>query len=297
MSRSRNYVFTVNNYTDEDEHQCWALPYEAKDCKYICVGKEIGESGTHHLQGYIYFNQPKSLNQLKDFFPTAHFEVRRGTHQQASDYCKKDGDYFEWGTLPVDDCGAAGKESEQARWADAIKAYGEGRYDEIAPDILVRAGKGLANANMLLKLQHHDNKTIQGSLQMVNEWRYGETGTGKSKPYREAHESGEISLCLKPANKWWCNYKGEEYVMIEDFDKRHDCLAHFIKIWGDRYSFEAEVKGSCLCKPIRPKHIIITSNYHPKDIWTDPSDYEPIMRRFKIVHCLGTVGMDVVVNS
>lgn len=35
---------------------------------------------------------------------------------------------------------------------------------------------------------------------------------------------------------------------------------------------------------IRPQKLVITSNYHPKDIWADETTLEPILRRFKIVH-------------
>ena len=32
---------------------------------------------------------------------------------------------------------------------------------------------------------------------------------------------------------------------------------------------------------LRPQLIIVTSNYHPKEIWTSPKDLDPILRRFK----------------
>jgi hypothetical protein len=46
--------------------------------------------------------------------------------------------------------------------------------------------------------------------------------------------------------------------------------------------FPAEIKGGKI--DIRPKKIIVTSNYHPRDIWENEQDYMPILRRFRITH-------------
>jgi len=37
-------------------------------------------------------------------------------------------------------------------------------------------------------------------------------------------------------------------------------------------------------RPIRPKTIIVTSNYHFKDIWTKELDQEALQRRFVVHH-------------
>ncbi|AJD07533.1 replication-associated protein [Sewage-associated circular DNA virus-20] len=282
MARSRNYVFTVNNYDDEDEHQCWAMPWEVKDCKYICVGKEIGESGTPHLQGYICFTQLKSLNQLKGFFPSAHFETKRGTHQQAADYCKKDGDFFEWGTLPVDDCGSAGAAAMDELMGHTIECIRNGDYKGI-PNAATHFIKA-AEYRVLKEQQQDRNLATLDTL--THQWRWGKAGCGKSKPARDANPDAYLKMC----NKWWDGYTGQEVVIIEDFDPDHKCLVHHLKIWADRYAFPAEVKGGKI--DIRPKTIIITSNYHPRDIFDREPDLEAIMRRFNVTHVLGDLGVD-----
>lgn len=86
-------------------------------------------------------------------------------------------------------------------------------------------------------------------------------------------------------NKWWDGYTDQETVLLEDFDKSHDKLLHHIKIWADRYPFPGEKKGTAFV--IRPKLIIVTSNYHPSEIWPGEVEADPILRRFKLVHFPG----------
>lgn len=283
MSRSRSYVFTVNNYTDEDEHQCWAMPWEVKDCKYICVGKEIGESGTPHLQGYIYFCQPKSLNQLKGFFPTAHFETRRGSHSQAADYCKKDGDFFEWGTLPMDDAakGSAGAAAMESLMETTMECIREGNFKGIpyAATHFIKACE-----YRLFKEQQQDINLEMIDGDMEHEWVYGEPGAGKSHKSRAENEGAYIK---DPKKEWWDNYKGEEVVIIEDFDKYQVAQGGDMKRWLDRYSFKAQIKGGYL--DIRPRKVIVTSNYHPNEIWDDAMTQAAITRRVKITKMENTI--------
>ena len=51
-------------------------------------------------------------------------------------------------------------------------------------------------------------------------------------------------------------YDEHQVVLIEDFDKKHDVLCHHLKIRGDRYPFNVEVKGAGTGH-IRPATIIV----------------------------------------
>lgn len=94
--RSRAWCITINNYTFEDmlslHRDLWY--------RYLIFGFEVGENGTEHIQGYVYFDEAKTMESLKKKLPRAHLEPAKGTPEQNFDYCKKDDEYYEDGIKP-----------------------------------------------------------------------------------------------------------------------------------------------------------------------------------------------------
>lgn len=98
MPNSRRYCFTVNNFTPQDVQRITTL---GDHCRYLVFGRETGDSGTPHLQGFVIFHSGISFNSAKSKIGVnAHIEAARGSSQQAADYCKKDGDFNEFGVFP-----------------------------------------------------------------------------------------------------------------------------------------------------------------------------------------------------
>jgi len=85
-SRSRNYVFTLNNYTNEDIDNI-ILMCHTKEYKYI-FQEEKGERGTPHLQGYLMAQYPIDFNAINKLFKW-HVEKARGSKLQNMNYCSK----------------------------------------------------------------------------------------------------------------------------------------------------------------------------------------------------------------
>lgn len=101
QKRERSWCFTLNNPESEERRRLNDLVAN-EQITYMCFGEEEGdEKEVPHLQGFIYFVNKKSLTQLKKLLGRAHWEVKKGSYQQAKSYCKKDGDWFEWGELPM----------------------------------------------------------------------------------------------------------------------------------------------------------------------------------------------------
>lgn len=103
MSAARNWCFTLNNFNEDDLERFDDLGSNiGSTIKYLVIGREVGESGTSHLQGFIQFTKKIRLSQVKGFVGAgAHCEVMRGTATQASMYCKKDDDWQEFGTIQL----------------------------------------------------------------------------------------------------------------------------------------------------------------------------------------------------
>ena len=76
---------------------------------YLVFGREA--VSTPHLQGYLELSSKTSLSTMKRFLVRAHWEKAKGTPKQASEYCKKEGDYEEVGTLS---CGKGYRSDLQA---------------------------------------------------------------------------------------------------------------------------------------------------------------------------------------
>lgn len=88
---SRGWVWTLNNYTEDDEVRMRDLVSDAR-VKYCLYGREVGSEGTRHLQGYLYCFNAIAFSSVKKMLPRCHIERQRGTIAQAIEYCRKDGD-------------------------------------------------------------------------------------------------------------------------------------------------------------------------------------------------------------
>lgn len=96
-------------------------------CKYLIAGKEIGNSGTPHIQGFVIFdNSVSALTAKNRICARAHIEVARGTSDQAAEYCKKDGDFVEYGVFPRQQ-GKRSDWDEYRQWIEELGRIPTGR--------------------------------------------------------------------------------------------------------------------------------------------------------------------------
>lgn len=130
------YCATLNNYTADDVAM---LRTPNNKLRYIIVGHEIGESGTPHLQIYFQLEKQAKKSTIVNWggpWARMHLENARGTDVEASDYCKKEGNFFELGERKS--MGRAGKRTD----IDAIKqAIDDGAdYDTLCSEHFASVG-------------------------------------------------------------------------------------------------------------------------------------------------------------
>lgn len=81
--RSRGWCFTINNYDEKDIQSIQQI----EGCNYL-FQEEKGEKGTPHLQGMLYFENPRTFKSIKKMLPTAHIEKMKNKIASIK-YCSK----------------------------------------------------------------------------------------------------------------------------------------------------------------------------------------------------------------
>lgn len=273
MSRSRNWVFTLNNPTEEEK--ALVEEYLLHQCTYGIVANEVGANGTPHLQGYCENKNGCTMTAMrKRLGGRAHVETRMGNREQARAYCMKDGDFKEFGKLV--------RIQGQRTDLDMTRA--------LAIDEGMRAVSAVAS--------HQEIKVAENFL-VWNEpkrnwkphviWMHGATGLGKSRMARwlASHEYGldeEKDIYTKnDGTKWWPGYDAHKYVIIDDFRPSWWPITEMLSLL-DRYEKRVEFKGGY--RQLRAEYIIVTSAFAPQDCYeaTGESIQQLIRRIDEVKH-------------
>ena len=327
MSRNRNWCFTLNNYTLADEQLLFEFvipeqslyldgqhelvprqikpatimddsnkpPRKCYNVTYLVCGKEIGESGTPHLQGYIEFQNARSLSGIKKIMPSAHLEIRVASASQAANYCKKgEQTKAEWNEFKHN--GPNFGLNANFREYGTISAQGT-RTDlnEIKQEIIDgRRVDDITLSNPMLFHQYGRTLNKLEDLTMRNRfrttqttctWYWGNSGVGKSHAaFENYHPSTHY---LYPYDKgWWDDYTQQETVIFNDY--RGELDFNFFLRLVDKFPEKVSRRGRETI-PFTSKHIIVTSSKHPSFIYDpDHEDFNQLLRRITIINVTTT---------
>lgn len=265
MSRNRSYCFTINNYTDEDIADIKTL---SEQSSYLIVGKEIGDNGTPHFQGFVYFKDAKTFTSVKKKLPRAHIEASKGSPLDNQRYCSKQEVYLEVGILP-----------KQGERTDIEKTIAELQNGANMRGI-VNTARNIQNVKMAeIWLKYNEEKR---DWKPQVRWYHGSTGSGKTRQARE-WLADDIYTCLDTI-KWWEGYDKHENILIDDFRKDW-CKFHQLLKLLDRYEYKVETKGGS--RQLLAKKIAITAPYHPSVIYQTREDVQQLLRRIDEIILIG----------
>lgn len=249
----KSWVFTLNNYTLVDSQR-----FRDFEFNYLCMGFELSESGTPHIQGFITWKRAYRLSQLKKLVPRAHWQPAVAT--DAANYCMKD-DY------EIHDNRQQGRRSDLTEAIACLREHGIKRLKEDHAEAFVKYHAGLS------KLVDKEPRNFKP----VVEWIYGPTGVGKTRSVVDK----EPSLWISGKNlRWWQGYQDQEAVLIDDF-RADFCTFHELLRIIDRYPYQVEVKGGSV--ELTAQRMYITSCFHPTEVYETREDIQQLIRRIDVV--------------
>lgn len=277
MSKSRHWCFTINNPTEETERHLSTLK---NTVEYLIYGREVGEQGTPHLQGYACFPSRRSLRQVTDYFTGGHCSIARHIGKSIT-YCKKDGDFVEIGEPPKK---AQGKRNDLESFKEDVKG-GMSNVDEITEvhsNVVARYPRFVERYMRM----HMERPVVE--THPLREWQEKLNSDLK----KTADDRTIVFLVDHDGNQgktWFCSYyqnlhpqdtqiilPGKKQDMA--YALREDIRVLFVDAprskQGDylQYDFLEEVKNGRVfstkydsrMKTFKPPHVVVAMNEYPK---------------------------------
>lgn len=265
MTRSRKWVFFINNWTDSDLIDVKRL---FKNCEYAVIGKEHAPTTkTPHLQCYGRWKNAVAFETLKKRLPTASFMEGKGDDFDNQTYSSKENLIFEVGS-PVKE--EQGRRTDIKTIADKIRSK-QISYEELMfdyPDMFLRYSRSFEKMFNAVLTPRDKNKPPEVH------WRWGKAGVGKTRFVEEKHPS----IYQKDNTLWWDGYNQQEAIIIDDFDNSipYRTLLRIL----DRYAYQGQIKGGYV--QLNSPYIYITCEFPPDSYWT-ANELTQITRRLTSV--------------
>lgn len=227
-TKSRKWLITINNPQNLGEEYSFdkLKEYISKKVNptYFCYSFESGNvTNTYHVHIFIYAEYGRTAKRLKKLFPTAHFDVCRGTIKQIRNYVFKvelpsdskekedtriEGMQFESGEAPFE---KQGKRSDLDEIEELIKkGYTPNQIYEIKFSYR-RYEKMIRDAFYAQRLK---STPLKRNVNVVV--HIGEAGSGKSHVMTELDED-ELYIMTDYDGGGFDNYFGQKILFLDEF--------------------------------------------------------------------------------
>lgn len=271
--RKPAYVFTCNNYTEEDVEKIReALKNQAS---YGIFGYETAPTtGTPHLQGYVRWKNAKTKSATIKQLGRCHIEVAIADALKNREYCSKGGNFEEFGEI----VGQGMRTDLIALKKDIVE--GHVTAEDVAIDNPVKYHQ---YGRTLHKIEDIVLRTKVRDWMTEGIWYWGETGVGKShKAFEGFHPA--THYVYPNDGGWWDGYTGQEVVIFNEFrgEIQFGQMLRLVDKWPEYVRRRAREPA-----PFLAKTIIVTSALKPTEVYkhvcTEMDSVDQLVRRFKII--------------
>lgn len=261
---SRNYCFTVNNYTRLLDPELWG-----NKILFCVFSEEIGDSGTIHLQGFMQLARAYTMKQLHvwEGLENAALLCARGNAEENIAYICH-----------------TGKHSDKEGLLGGPYIFGHPVAAKVPPnwaqlwlDVQARVPeRDLYNAHPSIMLPH-GHKLAQwmavAGVTPLRSWKtsfiviWGPSRSGKTEWVKRNYPDAYVKA---DRTKWWPGYKGQEVVVINEMRGSFFEFRHLLT-FADPTGMEVENKGGS--QPFLATTFIFTCNTHLSK-WYSPEVME-----------------------
>lgn len=289
-ARSMHFCFTWF-YENNKPEEVLKRYYDNNDdlVVFILGGYEICPSTQKkHIQGYIQLNKKKTFKVFMKEFQTfiknkCHMQMCMGSSEQNKFYCEKEGNVFSFGDIQdiiskyqkVND-----DREKRVGPTKVIKSYYENGGDSLK--LIVKEAADNVSAIKYAESLHKYYDKPRGRHDRVRlSYYYGLPGTGKTFSASKELDDDKKAYYVKDADKpkWWDQYDGEKYVIIDDLRDKID-FGSLLNIVNPS-PYLTEFKGGS--RQLKATDFVITTNYTPTGLYNDElyrkESMMPLLRR------------------
>ncbi len=286
--RGSRFCFTYQSQTNETDQLmivACASGMANGDMIYVIWGIEAAPTtGRRHLQGYMETPETVRFTAALNLLPAGcHLEIAKGDAASNVTYCKKEGDWRDYGAPKP----GRGHRSDMEDIREALDGGADMR--EISQEYFgqfIRYHRGFQQYINL-----HRKQSVRTKLDL--RWYWGPTGSGKTS-ILQTLVAGEEAFWLEPGptGTWWNGYDGQEIVVFDELRSGWFPHSTLLKILQP-------APYSCPCHGAKVQltcsKIYITSNLPPNETYReDPAG--ALMRRVLDFGSVYHVGMGCVIT-
>lgn len=230
------------------------------------------ETKRPHLQGFVQWENKRSLGKFSTEFGNCHVMKNTGTATQNRAYCTKSETKDPAHNPQFEEFGELTNQGQRTDWTAAVTQLKTNDVTEVieAQPHLLPCIRALERFKTLsLKPKHRDVTVIV---------IYGEAGSGKTRYCYDNY----ADIYSKPRGEWWDGYTGQKTILLDDY-YGYMPYCELLRVL-DRYPYQVPVKGGYV--HAQWDTVLITSNKPPSQ-WYPQIGYTPALKRRlnKILYC------------